>query len=246
MAKDTALAAAINQFKRELAQARASGATTNNAATNNAASNNANSDTGVIGVFTAAYSTAQSEYKLKNHWIIDSGSDIHVCNSQDGYARTGAAGETDQLIAGKTRYQIASFGTVNVTVNTPQGIRQIQLTNVAYIPGFMTNLVSLSRLVQQGVHWNTETGQLTRQGQAFCYITAFDGHWTLTPHPTPHQTPHHAPSETQNFVPQETLYEMSAFPAHDLSQPRPPRSLSASQWHNIMGHAGYAAIRHLP
>src|SRR5882757_3628423 len=204
MAKDTALAAAINQFKRELAQARASGATTNNAATNNAASNNANSDTGVIGVFTAAYSTAQSEYKLKNHWIIDSGSDIHVCNSQDGYARTGAAGETDQLIAGKTRYQIASFGTVNVAVNTPQGIRQIQLTNVAYIPGFMTNLVSLSRLVQQGVHWNTETGQLTRQGQAFCYITAFDGHWTLTPHPTPHQTPHHAPSETQNFVPQET------------------------------------------
>ena len=146
LAKDSALANEINEFKQGLqAQSKQNDASTTN------------NQSGIIGVFTAAYSTVQGEYKLKDHWIIDSGSDIHVCNSQHNFSKTASATETDQLILGKGAYQIECFGTINVPVDTPQGTREIQLTGVAYVPGFMTNLVSLSRLVAKGVHWNTET-----------------------------------------------------------------------------------------
>ena len=117
-------------------------------------------------------------------------------------------------------------------VNTPQGRKTITLLDVAYIPGFMTNLVSLSRLVKRGVHWNTETGQLSRDGKVLCSVSALDGHWTITTEPT--------------ATPEEPQEEPSAFPIQDSSLPRPHRALSAQHWHNIMGHASQEAIRRLP
>ena len=76
---------------------------------------------------------------------------MHVCNNQEGFTRTASASKIDQLLAGKAVYQIEFFGTVNININSPQRLGQIRLTNVADISGFMTNLVSLSRLVHQGV-----------------------------------------------------------------------------------------------
>ena len=54
------------------------------------------------------------------------------------------------------------------------------LVDVAYIPGFMSNLVSLSRLVTKGVHWNTQEGYLTREGKPIAYIQQIKGHWSLS------------------------------------------------------------------
>ena len=143
LAKDSAIAAIVAKIRQGL-QGQANIA---------AAVGAINSEKPSLGVFTAAaYSVNQDEYKLKNHWIIDSGSDAHVCNSQDSFTRTRNALQTDQLISGKTVYKIEAFGTVEIDVRSPQGIGQIMLIDVAYIPGFMTNLVSLSRLVARGVH----------------------------------------------------------------------------------------------
>ena len=54
------------------------------------------------------------------------------------------------------------------------------LVDVAYVPGFMSNLVSLSRLVTKGVHWNTREGYLTREGKPIVYIQQIKGHWSLS------------------------------------------------------------------
>jgi hypothetical protein len=175
-----------------------------------------------IGAFTATY-TASSNYKLQNHWILDSGSDIHVCSSATGFTPTRTATAHDQLHAGKTAYDIESFGTLNIDVYTPQGPRKMTLLDVVYVPGFMTNLVSLSRLVQKGVHWDTAKACLHRDGNTLCYVYAYDGHWVLN---------------------KGTPASVSAYPAYS-TQPKPTRTLPASHWHQILGHANQDAIHHL-
>jgi hypothetical protein len=107
-----------------------------------------------LGAFTASYSVAE-DYKLKNYWLLDSGSDIHVTNTPQGFMKTSESTENDQIIAGGSAYTINAFGRVNIDVKTPTGERSMTLLHVAYVPGFMANLVSLSRLVSKGVYWST-------------------------------------------------------------------------------------------
>ena len=108
-----------------------------------------------VGSFHASYTTS-TDYKLQDHWILDSGSDVHVCNGRTpGYTPTREATAQDKLYAGKTTYDIESFGIIKIDVSTPEGTRQIELLDTAYVPGFMTNLVSLSRLVRKDVHQDT-------------------------------------------------------------------------------------------
>jgi len=104
IAKDSALAATVTKT-RQTSQGQASAAA--------AAKGTTNSENSNLGVFTtAAYSANQDEYKLKNHWIIDSGSDAYVYNSQNGFTRIRDASQADQLISGKTIYKIKAFSTV--------------------------------------------------------------------------------------------------------------------------------------
>ena len=72
-----------------------------------------------------------------------------------GFKKTRNASINDILYAGKTTYHIKAFGTAVITVNMPQGKKTIELLNIALVPGFMTNLVSLDRLNAKGVHWNS-------------------------------------------------------------------------------------------
>jgi hypothetical protein len=95
---------------------------------------------------------------------------VHICNNTDrnGFRKTRNALPDNQLFAGKTSYPIAYFGTVSIIVNTPDGLGEITLENVALAPGFMTNLVSLDLLNQRGVHWNSEyPTKLVRDGSDF-------------------------------------------------------------------------------
>jgi hypothetical protein len=95
---------------------------------------------------------------------------VHICNNTDrnGFRKTRNALPEDQLFAGKTLYPIACFGTVSIIVNTPDGLGEITLENVTLAPGFITNLVSLDLLNQQGVHWNSEyPTKLVRDGSDF-------------------------------------------------------------------------------
>lgn len=133
-----------------------------------------------LGVFTALSFTAVADYKLKNSWILDSGSDIHVCNKRENCTRTRDATETDILIAGMNRYPIEAFGSVEIRVSTKDGIKRLTLLDVALTPGFMTNLVSLSRLHNKHVNWNTLDGSLTLKDEHLCYVRRRDGHWILS------------------------------------------------------------------
>ena len=116
-----------------------------------------------------AASTSQSsytvlkveDYDIVNCWILDSGSNIHVCNDSSRFKPTHSTTPGDYLISGSTTYLIEAYGTVDVTVTSPTGKKEtIILDKVALIPGFFTNLVSLARAKAAGIFWHGEKDTL--------------------------------------------------------------------------------------
>jgi hypothetical protein len=102
--------------------------------------------------FAGAFAGGQTPYKLINCWTLDSGTDIHVCNDPGRFQLDRVAGPADQLVAGKTVYEIEGYGTVNIVVRGPDGPVNIQLLNVALVPGFFTSLICLTKMMEKGVH----------------------------------------------------------------------------------------------
>jgi hypothetical protein len=93
--------------------------------------------------FVTYYSfPSKQPYKLYNCWTLDNATDIHVCNdiTRSGFLKTRDAGLDDTLCAGKSVFPIEAFGNVVIQVGTKGGLKDIQLTNVALAPGFMTSI----------------------------------------------------------------------------------------------------------
>jgi hypothetical protein len=185
-----------------------------------------------LGSFTTAVYSASQDYKLKNHWILDSGSNIHVTNSLEDYSETAKATADDKIIAGATVYDIVSYGTTEVPVATASGGGYITLLNVAYIPNFMTNLVSLGKMVQKGVHWDTEKNNLRYKGKHLCHVHQLGGHWTLTPTPIQRKT-----DLPLNHTAMVTAQAKSTAPK--------VRTSTAREWHNLLGHPSHEALGHM-
>ena len=73
-----------------------------------------------LGSFSAFSS---SSYPLKDSWILDNGLDTHVCNSsmRSQFIQTRLSEPHDNLTAGTQTIPIESFGTVDITIQTPTG-----------------------------------------------------------------------------------------------------------------------------
>jgi hypothetical protein len=80
-----------------------------------------------LAIFTVDWDS----YELKDSWILDSGANSHVCNDPTRFKFDRKADKSDTLISGKTVYQIEAFGTVEITVQSPNGPKPIDLINVA-------------------------------------------------------------------------------------------------------------------
>jgi GAG-pre-integrase domain/Subtilase family len=94
---------------------------------------------------------------------------------------------------------------------------------VAFVSSFHTNIVSLDRLMQKKVHWNTEQQELRHKGEVFGILEKHHGQWVLE----------YSPISTASFTAIST-------------KPRPDSSASANQWHQRLGHIGPEALEHLP
>ena len=90
------------------------------------------------GVFTVnCYSTSNSsDYNLRDSFILDSGTTVHVCNSRDRFQTVSPASEGDLLYAGNMVIPIEGFGSVDIIVQTPAGPKLIELQNTALVPTF--------------------------------------------------------------------------------------------------------------
>jgi hypothetical protein len=94
----------------------------------------------------SAFSTQKlSTYSFANSWILDSGSNIHICNSKESFTSLIYYNDSDEIPTigvGNTTIATRGYGTVILLVRGKSGTETIKLLNVAYIPGFHINLVS--------------------------------------------------------------------------------------------------------
>jgi hypothetical protein len=166
-------------------------------------------------------------FSLKHSWILDGGSNIHVCNSSmsDRFCKTRNAEHEDYLNAGERRVTVEAYGTVNITVQTPQGPKTIQLSEVAYAPGFMTNLVSESRLKKKGVYFDNYKMHLHDKGITLAKVDEQDGLYVLESNSASFDA---ATSNTSTKTAMSTC-----------------KKGTMQEWHEIMAHASTEAIKHM-
>jgi hypothetical protein len=126
----------------------------------------------------------EGKYLLYNSWILDGGSDTHVCNNADigNFTIVRFAQPGEKLYIGKISYSIAAFGIARFLVDTPSGSLWMDLKDVALAPGFMTSIVSLAKLNQKDVYWNSRMPDRLeyQDGSIACYIYQKGGYLVLT------------------------------------------------------------------
>ena len=88
-----------------------------------------------------AYSTV-SNYELRDSFILDSGTTVHVVNDRARFI-SDIEPTSDRLYAGSNTEEIVGYGTAIVTIDRPMGKTQMQLLRAAYVLSFYTNLVCL-------------------------------------------------------------------------------------------------------
>ena len=179
---------------------------------------------GTFAISTFTTSEREGAYALHDSFILDSASTTHVCNTRKRFQTLRPASKGDYLIAGASHIPIEGYGIVEITLKrTPTASRTIKLAEVALVPSFHTNIVSLDRLMQRNVHWNTEQQELQHKNKIFGIVERKHGQWVLE----------YNPLQTASF----TAYS---------AQPRPDSVATANQWHQRLGHIGPDALKHLP
>lgn len=162
-------------------------------------------------------------FHLSNKWIIDNGADTHVANSTRNFEETKKANEGEVLYAGKGAYLIESYGNVVLPLKSDVTGEYLLLKDVAYVPGFMTNCVSLDKLTKANIHWNSRNPSiLEREGDSspFCYLFQSGSHWVFD-----EPEPNTVMSSSKRKSMKKRINKMTAAKAH-----------------LIMGHAGYDTI----
>lgn len=191
---------------------------TSNAATE--ASIPQSTNTGAYACVRTVFST--EFYTLNSTWILDGGSNCHVCNSTmlSRFTRQRQAQHGEFLIAGNTYLPIEYYGTITITIETPSGSGIITLLNVAYVADFMTNIVSQDILRSKGLYFDNWKMHLHREGVSIGFVKPYNGHYIM--------------EDNINKAPHK---ESTAFSAVKVA--------TTNQWHQMLAHASNDAIERL-
>ena len=169
---------------------------------------------------------ANSNYSLRNSWILDNGSNDHVCNSTMKHRFTKTRKGTGELLAaGRDILEIECYGTIQITVDSPTGPKLITLTEVCYVPDLMTNAVSDYRLSLKGVFFDGWKKHLHVKGKTLYNLKHINGHYLLED------------NTTSNEI------QGGAFPIS--TGPLKSKKASTFQWHQMLAHASNESVQHL-
>lgn len=118
---------------------------------------------------------------LREVFILDTGADLHVCNSSmlHCYTKQVDAHPDDRIEAGTELIPVKSYGLVKISFDTPHGSEIITLTNVAYVPDFLTNVAALDLFAAKGVHFDSSVPHMHSEGKTVFHAYRLGGHYTL-------------------------------------------------------------------
>jgi hypothetical protein len=175
-------------------------------------------------MIAASFKTGLSDYPLKDCFILDSGSTIHITNNKEKIHNLCPPTNDDYLWTGNSQVWIQGYGTVQLHLASPRGTIVLELQNVAWCPDILCNLVSFRQLRQQGIWWDTK-GEPTRlrrsDNTTITFLKERYGQWVLEEPPS-----------------------QSSFAINSRVQ-RSTQKADALRWHKRMGHPGPAVIEHL-
>lgn len=91
------------------------------------------------------------------------------------FIKTRNAGLDDFVIYGNTRIPIKSFGNIIVNARNGKKSKVITLRDIAYVPAFMGNLVSISKCNKKDVYIDTKSLRLYKDDTTVCVLTPSKG-----------------------------------------------------------------------
>ena len=181
-----------------------------------------------------------SSYHLNSHWVLDSGSDIHICNQSMSHLFTANQNSINnhRVVAGASEYKIEAWGTCRVSVSTPNGQQFILLKSTAYIPNFMTSFVALSKLTSKEIYWSSRkpTQLENSDGSVFCWLFKSGDHIVFESGVV---------VGNSNNNRQAWALNSGSRKIHHNSSLKRHKTFSRSKLHRILGHPSPEVINHV-
>jgi hypothetical protein len=116
--------------------------------------------------------------------VLDNAATDHICNDLSRLEDFRPSTVTNKLEAGTQTLDIQGYGTAYITVQTLLGPYKLRLNDVAYIPGYTTNIVCFRRFHQRGIQWDTaRTRLIDENGAHICSLQDRHGLWLLEYNP---------------------------------------------------------------
>jgi hypothetical protein len=189
----------------------------------------------------------QQPPSLLTRWILDPGSNLHVCNHRNStWRKLADANAYDEILARGQRIPIREWGEVEIMINTPRGTSSIKLSWVAYIPSFFTSLVALSRCRTMGIEFDSGRDCLYQNTpkNVVCKLSTEGGHWLMdsdeNERPRAEDLWSTSAAESVNAV--EKRRTQAVKPSY---AERRPLELTAEEAHEILGHPSAKVISKL-
>jgi hypothetical protein len=187
----------------------------------------------------ASEPTEGSSWSLRDSFILDSGSNLHICRDKTRFKTFDYAPHT--ILAGGGNVQMLGYGDIDIVVQHPEGERKVTLKKVSYNPDFPGNLVSLKKANQSNILWDQTRNQLVQGNRTWCTIQEIDDHYVVEYRPVPGQ-------KTALFTDKSVGKSASKYAGKYAKStlPPPPKPTSLVILHRRFAHAGIEAIKQLP
>jgi hypothetical protein len=99
----------------------------------------------------ASIALASIANPVRDSWVLDDAATDHVCNNIKLLHDFRPSITPNKLESGTQSLDIHGYGIAYITVQTLNGPHKLRLNDVAYIPGYVTNLVCFRRFHQKGI-----------------------------------------------------------------------------------------------
>ena len=188
----------------------------------------AETSTQTSGLKVALSATNQnSEWLLYNSFILDSGSNQHICHDKSRFKNYRPSHHS--IMAGGGNVEMLGYGEVDIVVQHPtEGDRKVTLKNVSYGPNFTGNIVSLRLANKAGIYWDQTTDRLVQGTQTWCTIRQIEEHYVVEYNPLQGYTTAYSGQYTKTSA--------------ENTQGSVPLDII----HRRFAHIGIETIKHLP
>jgi hypothetical protein len=113
-------------------------------------------------------------------WFLDSGSSDHITNNSAIFSTQEVAFTDESVVSGTGSAEIQARGRVEISVNTPNGRNSATIDGVLLCPGYATNVISLSKLLDKGFDVDFRACTITKAGATIMLFKREGAMWVVS------------------------------------------------------------------